>query len=99
MKRDPSLYSMQIDVPHSVYGNFGGIIHPELSGWLQARGLRFRLSHQSSSGDGMTNGATNCRSHYIVNNIEESDGLVFQIMFPKCKVHISKQYEYARELL
>ena len=95
MKKDPTLHSMQIDVPHSVYGKCTYFIPSELNSWLLARNLRYSLCHQSSSGDGFTNGVTNIKSHYMVNNIEEVDGLAFKIMFLACGVHICKQYSYA----
>jgi len=95
MKKDPNLHSMQINVPHSVYGECKYWMPKVLGLWLAERKLQYSLCSQSSGGDGTTNGITNVESHYMVCNIEEVDGLAFKIMFPKCGVHICKQYSYA----
>ena len=102
MKIDPALCSMQIDVPHSVYGSCTHFMPDELIDWIRAtlmlvegEFVDYRYCGAGSWGDGFTNGITNQESTYMVNNIHEEDATAFRIMFPRCKVHVSKQYEYA----
>jgi hypothetical protein len=94
MKVNPTLFSMQVGVPHSEYGNHTYFIATPLRDWIVAHGLDNRYCGHGSWGDGTTNGITNHESVYMIDNIQEIDALAFQIMFPKCRVHVCKQYEY-----
>jgi hypothetical protein len=95
VKIDPNLFSMQIIVPHSEYGTCTYFMPDVLQHWLMDRDLQGHYCGGGSWGDGYTNDITNRESSYMVNNMQETDGLAFQIMFPKCKVYVCKQHEYA----
>lgn len=93
---------MQINVPHSEYGNGTHLMADELIDWIRSTlALRdgefvdYHYCGGGSYGDGTTNGVTNRESIYMINNIQETDALAFQIMFPKCRVHVFKQYDYS----
>jgi len=86
-------YSMQIDVPHSVYGLCDYFLPKKIEDWLTKHGLNYSHSGVSSWGDGYTNGISNNESHYVIRYMEKEDGSAFQIMFPDCKVHIFEYYE------
>ena len=80
---------MQIDVPHSEYGEGTYFIGDVLQRWLRERGLKWAYCGCSSWGDGYTNGVTNRESTYMIRDMEREDGLAFKIMFPKCRVYIT----------
>jgi hypothetical protein len=79
---------MQINVPHSEYGECSYFMPVDMQKWLVERNLMGHYCGSVSSGDGYTSGVTNRESSYTVKGIKKEDGLVFKIMFPKCKVHI-----------
>lgn len=96
MKIDTNLFSMQLDVPHSKYGNGDYFIYEPMCEWLRNHDIRsWSYCGGGSWGNGYTNGITNQESVYMVYNIREDDATAFQIQFPHCKVHLSKQYDYA----
>lgn len=94
-KIDTNLFSMQVSVPHSVYGHCEYFMPKPLRAWIVAHGLDNTFVGGSCTGNGYTDGVTNRESTYMVYNIDKTDALSFKIMFPKCRVHISEQYEYA----
>ena len=86
---------MQVNVPHSEYGPCEYFMPKILRDWVHVQNkFPYHYSGGTSGGDGYTNGVINRESIYVVNNIQEEDATVFQILFPKCKVHLCKQYEY-----
>lgn len=102
MKIDTTLFSVQVNVPHSECGNSTHLMPDELIDWLRStlalsdgEFVDYHYCGGGSWGDGTTNGVTNHESVYMVNNIQETDALAFQIMFPKCKVYVSKQYDFS----
>jgi len=88
-------YCVQINVPHSEYGACDYFAPKVIEDWLKEHGLNYTFCGGGSWGNGFTNGVTNKESVYILRNVEDTDGLVFKINFPKCKIYISEQYEYA----
>ena len=95
MKIDTNLFSMQVNVPHSEYGPCEYFMPGILRDWVCGEyRLIYEYCGETSSGDGFTNGITNKESRYMVKNIQEADATAFQIMFPRCKVYLCKQYEY-----
>jgi hypothetical protein len=80
--------SMQIDVPHSEYGECDWFMPTVLSDWLHERNLQSGYCAVISGGNGYTYGVTNKESVYKVEGIEKEDALIFKIMFSKCKVHV-----------
>lgn len=94
------LFSMQINVPHSEYGSCKHMMPDELIDWIRnamqlqdGYFVNYRYSGGTSSGDGFTNGITNQETIYMVYGLKEQDGLAFKLQFPKCRIHMSKQYE------
>lgn len=92
MKLQPGVFSFQVNVPHSVYGECEWFIPAELKSWLTGRGLSANYCGGSSWGNGYTNGVSNRESNYMVRDATEQDGLAFKIMFPKCSIYICQQY-------
>lgn len=92
MIKDFSPYSMQISVPHSEYGPCSYFMPKLMDDWLKKYSLQGSYCGSNSWGDGYTNGVTNKESSYIVHNVELEDSIAFQIMFPKCRLHVSKEY-------
>lgn len=97
----PGVFSMQINVPHSVYGSCTHFMPDDLIDWIRStmnlqegEFVDYRYSGGTSGGDGFTNGVTNQETVYMVYKLKEHDGLAFKIQFPKCGVHMSQQYEY-----
>lgn len=94
MKNIPNLsgkFNMQIDVPHSEYGNATYIA------WLEEHGISdYAYCGAASSGNGYTNGISNRESVYMVYNIQDVDACAFQIQFPHCKVHLCEQFDFSR---
>ena len=87
-------YSMQVDVPHHVFGANTYFAAPEISSWLYVNKLTYRYCGMSSSGCGLgENGLSNYKSHYIVEHIHETDATAFQLKFPECKVSIFETKE------
>jgi hypothetical protein len=70
------------------------ILCQRLAQWFAERKLQYCLTGSEQSGDGYTNGVSNRHTAYMAYNANETDGVVFKIMFPDCKVHISKQHDY-----
>lgn len=91
MSIDTNLFSMQIAVPHSVYGACEYFMPVVLRTWIIEHSLNYWYISGESWGNGYTDGITNQESVYVVNNIHESDALVFKIQFPKCKINVCKQ--------
>ena len=92
MKIEPTLFSFQVNVPHSKHGKCDWFMPVILQDWLMDRGLQGHYCGENSWGDGYTNGVSNADSVYMVRDAEESDGLAFCIIFPECKVHICEQF-------
>ena len=86
---------MQINVPHRDFGECTYFAPEAIEKWIKERGLRISYCGGNSSGNGRhEDGTSNAESTYMVRNIEETDSVVFKIMFPTCKVYSSEQYEY-----
>ena len=94
MYKDPNLHSMQLNVPHSVYGACSFFMPTKMQEWLRKYNLRADYCGGNSWGNGFTNGVSNVDSTYMVNNIHPDDATAFGIQFPKVKIHLSKQYDY-----
>lgn len=95
MARMLDTFSMQVNVPHSKYGDGTYFIAPVLQEWLAERGLQGRYCSGSSCGDGYTNGVTNKESHYMVNGIKDRETcLMFAIIFSDVKIHVCQEYSY-----
>lgn len=94
MNINPNLFSMQIDVPHSVHGHVSYFMPNGVHTWMKENNLEYSMCGSSSSGDGLTNGISNEKTHYMVRNMQEQDGTAFALLFPECRVHVSKQYVY-----
>lgn len=92
----PIVYSFQVDVPHSEYGECDWFMPKVLQDWLMDRGLQGHYGSGSSWGNGYTNGVTNRESMYSVKHAQETDALAFQIQFPKCKVHEFKSHDWSK---
>lgn len=93
----PGKFSMQVNVPHSKYGDGTYFMATVLQNWLKEHGLHGSYCGGASWGDGTTNGVTNKESHYMVNNLPgEETSTMFKMVFPECKVHISPMYDYSR---
>lgn len=88
-------YSIQISVPHSVYGACTYFIPEEISDWLHRYNLKYGYVGGSSWGNGFTNGVTNQTSNYMVYNTRQGDALAFRMQFPHCKLYQSEQVEYS----
>jgi hypothetical protein len=90
MIKDQSLHTMQVSVPHSEYAPCEYFMPKELADWLDQYGLRGSYCGGSSWGNGYTDaGVTNRESTYMVHNIKPEDAIAFQIMFPKCRLHVT----------
>ena len=94
MYKDPTLHSMQLNVPHSVYGACTYFIPTVIREWLSSYGVIAYYCGGNSWGDGFTNGVANSDSTYMVYNIQPYDATAFKIHFPFIKVHTGKQYDY-----
>lgn len=95
MIKDLSLQTMQVSVPHSEYGPCTYFMPKQLDDWLKQYNLQGSYCGGSSWGNGYTNGITNKESTYMVYNINPGDAIAFQIMFPKCRIHVSELHEYS----
>lgn len=100
MKIIPDVFSMQLDVPHSVYGRCFHIMPDELIDWIRGTmGLQdgefvnYEFVGETTHGDGFTNGISNRETVYMVYGLKEEDGSAFKLLFPKCKIHMSQQHE------
>lgn len=93
MKIDPHLFSMQITVPHSEYGECQYFMPTILRDWIVAHGLDNQYCGGGSWGDGFTNGITNRTSVYMVRDVQEVDGVAFKLLFPKCDVFVCPQWD------
>ncbi len=91
----PLEYSMQVDVPHSEYGPVSYFMPLAMREWLKEKGLRYIYCGGGSWGDGYTNGITNATSSYVISNIEKEDSTAFQIIFPKCVVHLNESHDFS----
>ena len=96
MYKDPNLHAMQLNVPHSVYGECTYFIPKPLLKWLYEYDLKYFYCGGNSWGNGYTNGVSNADSTYIVNNIQPDDATAFGIQFPQVKIHLSKQHDYTK---
>ncbi len=86
------MFSLQITVPHSFYGKCEYFIAPKIAAWLKNLGLDYSLCGQNAWGNGYDkNGITNKETVYMVKDVQETDGIAFKIMFPKCGVFMSEQ--------
>lgn len=101
MKLLPGIFSMQINVPHSVYGYGRHMMPDALIDWLremlnkqEGEFVNYHFVGFTTSGNGFTDMVTNQESIYMVYDLKEEDGLAFKIQFPKCRVHICQQYEH-----
>jgi hypothetical protein len=90
-KLDPLLHSMQITIPHSVYGFCEYFLPAVIEKWFSENGIRHPgYAGSNSSGNGFTAGTTNKESVYMVYDIHENDPVAFKIQFPHIKVHSYK---------
>ena len=96
MKLDPTLFSMQVEVPEWKYGKCDWFIHGHMHEWLREMGLDYSWAGSTSTGNGKdeTTGRSTVYFTYMVRNCEEEDASAFGIQFPECKIYVCKQFEY-----
>lgn len=93
MKLEAGLFSIQIEVPESEYGQCEWFMANPIEEWLKQHKLTPIYAGNNSWGTGYdANGVSNKHFVYMVRNAQETDGIAFRIQFPKCKVHIGEQY-------
>jgi hypothetical protein len=95
MYKDPNSYSMQLQVPHSIYGACTYFIPIPLLEWLTKNDLKeWGYCGGTSAGNGFTDGVDNRASTYMIYNIKPEDATAFGIQFPHVRIHLSKQYDH-----
>jgi hypothetical protein len=91
MYKEPYSYSMQLRVPHSIYGPCTYFIPKPLLEWLAENNMKeWGYCGGESWGDGFTNGVNNQTSTYMVYNIQPEDATAFKIHFPNVKIYIAE---------
>jgi hypothetical protein len=88
------LTSMQVTVPRAEYGACQYFMPSPMENWLNDKNLKTSMVGRESYGNGYTNGVTNRTTTYMIRNIEATDATAFQLMFPKCKIHLGHYDEY-----
>lgn len=97
MRKIAELISIQINVPHSVYGRCEYMMPDDLIDWIRetlnlqdGQFVDYGYVGGTITGDGYTNGITNRESVYMVRNMYKEDALAFKLTFPECFVHIAE---------
>ena len=84
-------HSMQLSIPHSVYGESIYFISTPIRAWLHEHGFNYSYCGNSQWGNGYTDGVSNVVYEYTVYNINPEDATLFGIHFPDVKIYLSRQ--------
>lgn len=80
----------QIELKHSRWGSISYFPPKEIDEYFAKLGKQCQFVGGGSWGDGYTNGVANSYSTYMVYDANRDDILLFKILYPDARVHVTE---------
>ncbi len=90
---DDCIWSMQVEIPESMYGKVEWSVPREMNEWFKTKKLNICYAGSHLSGTGYVDGVSTRYYVYRIDRIEQEDGVIFKLLFPKCKVRVMEIWD------